>query len=354
MKLPGRPYRPAETTAPARRRGAAASPPAAPLLGAPFLTLLWLTLLCLAVLTAGPAAADDVYLTNGRVFEDVVAEVQGDRVEIRMHHGLIRMPAEKVAQIIKEDSPLQTYLRRKAELEARPGGGAAEDWVDLARWVGDQGLATAFREAATTAARLDPRAEGLEPLMRRMGLLYDEAVDRWVTEGELMRRRGFVAYNGVWVTPEQRAEAERRRAVAVAERIAANQERQRDQALADLASALKTQAETEAAESRTTSAGIPLGQVYYVPGAWVPAPRRGPGRHGPGHGGRGHGQGNSGAGGADDGTTTETAPRRTATPGRRHGGTFRSSDWIPGRLNPQAAPPPGSLISRGSASSRDR
>ncbi len=295
----------------------------------------------------GPAAADDVYLTNGRVFEDVVARVEGDRVAIRMHHGLIRMPAEKVAQIVKEDSPLQTYLRRRAELEAQPGGGAAEDWIALARWVGDRGLATAFREAATTAARLDPTADGLEPLMRRLGLLYDEAVNRWVTEGELMRRRGFVAYDGVWVTPEQRAEAERRRAVALARRIEARQERQRDQALADLASALKTRAETDAEASRATSGGIPLGQVYYAPGVWVPAPH-------PGHGHGGHGDGDTSTGGAGDGDAGEPAPRRTAPPGRSHRGTFRASDWIPGRLNPGAAPPPGSIISRGSASSGNR
>lgn len=303
---------------------------------------------------AGPAAADDVYLTNGRVFEDVVARVEGDRVAIRMHHGLIRMPAEKVAQIVKEDSPLQTYLRRKAELEAQPGGGAAEDWIALARWVGDRGLATAFREAATTAARLDPTADGLEPLMRQIGLLYDEAVDRWVTEDELMRRRGFVAYDGVWVTPEQRAEAERRRAVALARRIEARQERQRDQALADLASAVKTRAETDAEESRATSGGIPLGQVYYAPGAWVPVLRHVPGR-GPGHHGHGdHGDGGTAPDGADDGGSGEPAPRRTAPPGRSHRGTFRASDWIPGRLNPGAAPPPGSIISRGSASSGNR
>ena len=335
MKLPGRPHRPA---------------PAGPLLAASLLAA------ALLAIPASPAAADDVYLTNGRVFEDVVAEVQGDRVAIRMHHGLIRMPATKVAQIVKEDSPLQTYLRRKADLESLPGGGTAEEWIALARWVAERDLATAFREAAVTAARLDPGAEGLEPLMRRLGLLYDESVDRWVTEGELMRRRGFVAYNGVWVTPEQRAEAERRRAVAIARRIEARQERQRDQALADLASALKTQAETEAEESRTGSSGIPLGQVYYVPGVWVP----GPGHHGRGHGGRGHGgQGHGGrgdgqAGGANDAPPPRTAPRGRSNRGSRQNETFRASDWIPGRLNPDAAPPPGSIVSRGSASSGNR
>lgn len=304
---------------------------------------LTLAALLLPLLAPVPALGDNVYLTNGRVFEDVLARVEGDRVAIRLPHGLIRIPAAKVSRIVEQDTPLATFLRRKADLASQPDGGAASDWIDLARWVRDRDLASAYREAATTAASRDPRAEGLEPLMRELGLLFDEGIERWVTEGELMRRRGFVPYDGAWVTPSERAESERRIAEAHTRRIEAQRTRQRDRALADMASALRTEAETRARESsphRTARHGIPLGHVYYWPGVWVPPQ---------GHRGRTAGDGSRGDGADGDANPGHRSPG--AQRGRRNTGTFRASDWIPGRLNPRAAAPPGSLISRSSSSS---
>jgi len=296
------------------------------------------------MLPARPAAADDVYLTNGRVFQDVVAERQADRVAIRLPHGVIRMPAAKVARIERAATPLAEYLRRREELDARPGRGSATDWVELALWARDHQLASAYRQAATIAANLEPHARGLAPLMRDLGLHYDETADRWMSEDELMGRRGYVRFDGAWVRPEVRAAAQASAAEAEARRLEARADAQRDRALVEMASALRTQAETQAAESRSRRRGpfdTTLPFVYSSPGWWT-APAAGRGAGG-GHHGAGAGRDGDG-----DGAARPPAGDRPAA----NRGTFRASDWIPGRLNPRAAPPPGSLIS-GSSHHRD-
>lgn len=281
----------------------------------------------LALLAAAvPAAADDVYLTNGRVFEDVVAHDEGERVAIRMPHGLIRIPAARVARIERAETPLAELLRRQAELDAMPGRGRAEAWVELALWARDHGLATAYRQSATVAATLDPRAPGLAPLMRDLDLHFDEASDRWMSEEELMGRRGYVRYDGAWVTPQERSAAVALSAEAEARRAEARADARRDRALVDLAAAVRTQAETQAAESRRRDpfdTAVPF--AYYAPGWWVV-----PG-HGHHHGGGRH----------DDGGAAPPPQQE----GTANAGRFRHSDWIPGRLNPRAAPPPGRITS---------
>ena len=52
------------------------------------------------IVAAGPAAADDVYLVNGKVFEDVTAEVEGERVAIGLPSGgEIGLPLSHVERI---------------------------------------------------------------------------------------------------------------------------------------------------------------------------------------------------------------------------------------------------------------
>lgn len=302
--------------------------------------LLALVLTAAGLLVAPPATGDDVYLTNGRVFEGVVAEVQRyadrpDRVAIRLPGGTISMPAGRVARIVHDETALEVFLARRDALTAGTGGGSASDWVELARWARDHGVDSGYRQAARRAADLDPGAPGLAPLMRHLGLLYDESADRWLSEEELMRRRGYVQFQGSWVTPEQRAAVLARAAEAAARERAARDDARRDAVLLAMASAL--------ADDEDTSTGTGYARQPVVVGAsagyWVPvAPVT--------HRGRPHGD----PGRHDHGAGREAAPdrgRQRPAPqlhGDRHNrGTFRASDWIPGRLNPGAAPPPGTL-----------
>jgi hypothetical protein len=295
---------------------------------------------CLVVLAAllvvpRPAAADDVHLTNGRAFENVVAEVVGDRVAIRLPSGVIRIPKSKVARIERKETALETFLdRRFALVEHR---GSAADWLELARWARDHGLDSGYLEAARRAADLDPKLEGLAPLMRDLGLLFDEDSDRWRTESEIMLRRGYVRYHGAWVTAVERAEAEARAAAAEVARLEARRDQQRDRALVELATTARVQAETAQRESdgqRIQSGYAAAPFVYYTTGYWAPV------YPAPGAGAPHGGDGNANDGG---GRHHHPEPQPSSKPPEHNRGSFRASDWIPGRLNPGAAPPPGRI-----------
>ena len=282
-----------------------------------------------------PAAADDVHLTNGRSFEGVVARIEGDRVAIRLHQGVIRLPRSRVARIVYETSPLETYLERKRALTSAHDATAA-DWLELARWARRNGLETGYSEAARLAAALDPGLQGLAPVMRDLGFEREGADGSWYTRDELMRRRGMVRWNGDWVTPaeraalSERAESERRRAVE------ARREAVEAAVLAELATAIRLDAEADRAREQglAYAPGLRYGvgpTVWAAPGFFVPGhhPRR---HHDP--------HDDPGAGAPDPG---DGAPDPGPAPGHTNRGRFRYIDWLPGKLNPGAAPVPGTL-----------
>lgn len=160
------------------------------------------SLLALGSFSLAPLAADDVHLLNGRVFEDVIAEVTDSQVRIKMAEGVLSLPREQVARVVESDSSLEEYLRRKEALR-RVAEVRASDWLDLALWARTQGLEHGVRESAMTAAQLDPRLAGLEPLMRGYGHVYEEELNRWIPFSDSMRRRGLVYSRGEWIPREE-------------------------------------------------------------------------------------------------------------------------------------------------------
>lgn len=182
---------------------------------------------CLAAgLGSAPAMADDVHLTNGEVFEGVVAQRHGDAVRIQLEIGEITLPGHRVAKIVQADSALAEYMVRR---DALGRGASALAWVELAGWADAQGLAQATREAALAAARIDPDAPGLAPLLVPLGYGRDDTTGRWLPEAELMARRGYVRDGEVWIPREvaiaRAREAEAARRVAAEERRAQRAER---------------------------------------------------------------------------------------------------------------------------------
>lgn len=166
-----------------------------------------LAALFLALLFQAPGFADTVYLTNGRSFEGVIAEETGTAVKIQMPGGSLSLPRNHVLRVEKSESDFAEYLRRKTALQH--GQAAAADWLKLARWAQSQDLPQGTREAALAAASLDPRLEGLAPLLRADGYVLDERLDRWVSYSDYMRRRGFVQVGGQWISHEEHAARQR-------------------------------------------------------------------------------------------------------------------------------------------------
>ncbi|HWM94599.1 MAG TPA: hypothetical protein VN493_27845 [Thermoanaerobaculia bacterium] len=268
------------------------------------------TLLLGLSLTGATVSADDVHLKNGRKFEGVIAEVTETQVRIRMQGGVVSLPRNQVLRVDERDSDLSGYLRRKEALRRSPDA-RAQDWLELARWAKTQGLEQGAREAALAAAELDPKAEGLEPLLRGFRYSFDEQLGRWISYDESMRRRGFVNTGGVWISREELAERNRQRQETEAQiarmRETARSERAARQTEALLATqtALLNETIRERRETGPYSAYVnPYAwPVVVIPG-YFPSPCHrgscnppgGPGG-GDGHGGHGGHGGHDGKGG---------------------------------------------------------
>jgi hypothetical protein len=161
-----------------------------------------------AVLPGAPLLGDDVYLKNGRSFENVVAEVGDEQVRVHMPGGVVSLPRSAVDRVEKSDSSFAEYSRRKQELESRARGPrppSAADWLELARWARANNLPQAAREAALKAAVINPREAGLAGLLRGFGYVYEESLDRWISYDDAMRLHGMVQEGGTWVSREEHA-----------------------------------------------------------------------------------------------------------------------------------------------------
>jgi hypothetical protein len=162
----------------------------------------------LLLLCAGSLRADDVLLHNGKVFEGVIVAERERTLDLTLPGGTISIPKSSVREIVASDSPYAEYLSRAAEL--RRGEAEAARWVELARWAAENRMDTAAREAALTAAALDPSIAELAPLMRSLGYELDESSGQWLPFEEVMRHRGFVLVDGSWLTREEAADLRRR------------------------------------------------------------------------------------------------------------------------------------------------
>lgn len=241
-----------------------------------------LALSLLLSLCAVPVLADDVYLANGRKFEGVIAETTDSEVRIQMQGGVLSLPLTQVARVEKGESSLAEYLRRKEALQRDPRA-LASHWLDLARWAQTEKLQHGTREAALKAAELDPRLDGLGPILRGFGYVYDDQIDRWIPYADSMRRRGFVLANGQWITRQEYEAAVRVQEEEASRRRAAREEAARAAREDRLAALTELALVREVTGSERRDSGGPL-LVY--PGYFFPPLFVDPGFSGRHHGGR--------------------------------------------------------------------
>jgi len=190
-------------------------------------------LLLIPLLAAAPAVADNVFLKNGRVFEDVIAEVGLTTVRIHLAFGEMSVSLDAVERVERAESSLVVYQARRDALRADPSASAAQ-WVELARWALAQGDTHSAREAALRAAEKNPRAPGVAELMRGLDHVFDEQLGRWIPFAESMHIRGYQKVDGQWLSAEQQL-ARSQAAADAARQIAADEERRLTQAVLALA-----------------------------------------------------------------------------------------------------------------------
>ncbi|HET7292144.1 MAG TPA: hypothetical protein VFM88_06960 [Vicinamibacteria bacterium] len=201
----------------------------------------------IALLVPVSAWADRVVLKGGGSVSGVVLEKDDRRVLLEVGPGRIGIAMARVERIESGASPLAGYRERAARIA--PGDAAA--WVALGRWARDQGLATQAREAFEAALQADA---GLAEA--HLALDHVRHGDVWLTQDESYHARGFVPFEGGWVTPAEREATLRERG----ELEARAQARRESEARAREAEARARAAEAEARRiegERAEESGLP-------------------------------------------------------------------------------------------------
>jgi hypothetical protein len=219
---------------------------------------------CVALLVAAslPAAisADEVFLKGGGRLSGKITSRTATSVEVDVGAGKIAVPASTVLRIEEGRSPLHEYEDRAAQLAA----GDVDGWVALGDWAKSRG------HRALAASPLDARANA--------ALGNVQVGGRWMSEEESYKVKGFVQFEGDWMTPGEQQALQRERAAEDArdrEQLA-NESRVREAE----ARAQEAEARAREAEAQQSSDGIPLwyawggGPVYWPSGPNVTPPSR--------------------------------------------------------------------------------
>lgn len=212
-----------------------------------------------AVLAAAPVLADEIVLRNGGRISGRIVERTEDKVAIETGPGLVTLPMSRVERIVESLSSLEAFAERAADLQA----GDVDGWSALARWAEERELLTQARHAWQRVLAVDPRHPEANAGLGRVSLDGE-----WMSAEDAYRARGYVSFEGRWLTPPEHEAAVRERA---AEQAAALDAREADirareaEARAREAEARAREAEAAAEQSTT---GIPLGYGYGYGYGW--------------------------------------------------------------------------------------
>ena len=204
-------------------------------------------------LATSAAWADEVFLRGGGSIQGEVVQRTAVSLVMEVGPGRMTLPMSRVDRIVASTSDLAVYRERAARLAS----GDVAGWIVLARWADGHDLLTQAREAFEHVIAVDPENAAANAALGRVRL-----AGRWVTAEESYRARGYLPFEGGWVTPEERgavlagrtAEAQARGVAAEAEARAREAEARARTAEAD---ARRAEAETQAGSS-----GIPYPYVY--------------------------------------------------------------------------------------------
>jgi hypothetical protein len=195
-------------------------------------------------------AADEIYLRGGGKVTGVIAQRTRDTVAIDTGPGRVTLPMRRVERIVDARSALQEYQEHAEALAASDVDG----WARLARWAAERGLQTRSREAWQRVLAFDPTHPEANAAMGRM-----QVNGVWMASEEAYRVRGFVPFEGRWVTPAEHEALVRER---LAEDVAAQQRREQELLVREAEARAR---EAEAAATSGETGGIPYGWVY---GGW--------------------------------------------------------------------------------------
>lgn len=110
---------------------------------------------CLIAALASLAAADELVLTDGRVFVGTVS-VEADTVEITLPYGTLRFPKIDVERIEIMDTPEQEFRKKLADVALTDPNAL----YSLAQWAGRKGLSRQAEDLYSLTLKLNPDHAG--------------------------------------------------------------------------------------------------------------------------------------------------------------------------------------------------
>ena len=215
-----------------------------------------LVIFFLPSLLSGLARADEVFLKGGGKVSGVIVERGESTVAVETGPGRVTIALTRVERIVEGGSALKSFHERAAVLASDDVAG----WAALARWAAELGLATQAREAWFRVLAVDPaHAEANADL----GHVRLDGV--WRSEDEAYGARGFVRFEGRWVSPSEHEALLRERAAEEAvrsERAEATVRLREAEARAREAEARAREAEAAAYLAEAPAEGIPYGWIF--------------------------------------------------------------------------------------------
>jgi hypothetical protein len=211
--------------------------------GTPFLGLAVL-LLPLA------ASADEVFLKGGGQLSGRIVSRTATTIEVDVGAGKVGVPVSSVVRIEEGRSPLDEYDERAGRLAP----GDVDGWVALGEWASAKGLGSQARAAYSRALSASPGDARANAALGNV-----QVGGAWVSEEESYRAKGYVQFEGEWITPAEHQAILRDRAAD------ADQDRQRQHAEAR---AREAEMKAEEAEARARQAeaeaqeGLPVWYGY--------------------------------------------------------------------------------------------
>lgn len=206
--------------------------------------------LVLGLLPGAPALCDEVFLRGGGRISGQIVERTASRVAIETGPGRVTFPMSRVERIVDGRSDVAAFEARSAALAPND----VEGWASLARWAEDASMQTRAESAWRRVLAFDPRHPEANAAVGRV--LLDGV---YVDAAEAYRARGFVSFEGRWLTPAEHEATLRERA---AEQSAQLEAREANLRIRE-AEVRAWEAEARASEARTasdwSSSGIPVG-----------------------------------------------------------------------------------------------
>jgi hypothetical protein len=212
----------------------------------------WIAIAVVPLLVPAALLADTVYLKGGGKVSGRIVTRSETQVEVDVGAGTMKVSMANVSRIVEEASPLDEYAQRAAALGPRD----IAEWKELGRWANSKGLNTQARQAYEKVLAAAP-----DDVEANQAIGKVQVNGRWASEEESYRSRGYVQYEGEWMTPAER-QAQQRNRSAAAEANRAHRE-----------SPPTRQAQTQAPKPQSTTQqaqqGVPLYWGWGTgPAAW--------------------------------------------------------------------------------------